>query len=71
MPDFTYAGPGGRIYPESRDSEGEMVGAVEPGDTRDLDEAIDQFWFPVAPPKGAKAAAVTTTPAGDGQKAEG
>jgi hypothetical protein len=56
MPEFTYAGPGGRAYTELRDEDGVITGLVEPGDTRNLAEAPDQFWLP-ADEKDAKPAA--------------
>jgi hypothetical protein len=46
MPDFRYAGPGTRTYPETRDRYGVLVGTVEPGDVLELDEAPDQWWVP-------------------------
>jgi hypothetical protein len=48
VPDFTYQGPGERVYPESRDSRGVNLGLVTPGDIRDLDEAPDGMWLPLS-----------------------
>lgn len=46
MPDFTYHGLTGKTYPESRQSDGDPVGTVEPGETRDLPGPLDEDWHP-------------------------
>jgi hypothetical protein len=48
MPEFTFAGPSARAYTESRCTDGEPVGTVEPGDIRDLPEPLDEHWQPVS-----------------------
>lgn len=46
MPEHFYTGTSGH-YPMGRDTSGLLLGAVEPGDVRDLDEAPDPAWLPV------------------------
>ena len=43
MPDYTYLGPGERFY-DRKDAQARNVGAVQPGDRREFDEAPDQWW---------------------------
>lgn len=57
MPDFTYSGPGVMFYPETRDATGHHLGAVCPGDIRDLDKAPDQWWHETADDERTEAAA--------------
>jgi hypothetical protein len=46
MPEFTYAGPGDRVYTESKDAHDRHLGLVVHGDIRELDEAPDHMWHP-------------------------
>lgn len=46
MPEHFYAGPSAGHYPMGRDAQGLPIGAVEPGDIRDLDDAPDPSWLP-------------------------
>ena len=44
MPEFTFAGTTPHTFPESRHSDGTPVRSVEPGEIRDLPEAINHQW---------------------------
>lgn len=44
MPEFTFTGTTEHTFPESRHSDGTPVRSVEPGEIRDLPEAIDHQW---------------------------
>jgi hypothetical protein len=45
LPEFTYAGQMPRHYTETRDTAGELLGLIQQGDVRDLDEApADGLW---------------------------
>lgn len=57
MPEFTFDGPGPMTYPDSRDSAAVIVGAVEPGGIRDLDEPLDHWWRETTDEDRARAAA--------------
>lgn len=46
MPPFRFCAPSAYDYPASRDTKGVPLGTVQPGDVRDLDEAIDRWWAP-------------------------
>ncbi len=46
MPLFEYAGPGPRVYPETRDAAGANLGEVRTGDRREFNAAPDQWWVP-------------------------
>jgi hypothetical protein len=46
MPEFVFTGPYASHYPEARDAAGLPVSDVEPGDVRDLDGPLDQWWQP-------------------------
>lgn len=46
MPAFVFTGLVETAYPFDRDAEGRPVGAVQPGDVRDLDEPLDWQWAP-------------------------
>ena len=48
MPDFVYTGSPG-MYPMLRDARDVPVGAVAPGDIRELDEAPGTSWTPLDP----------------------
>lgn len=48
MPEHFYTGPSSGHYPMGRDASGLLLGAVEPGDVRDLNEAPDPSWLPRA-----------------------
>ena len=67
MPKFTFTGLTGRSYTEARDSDGVVIGDVDPDTTRDLPEAPDHFWTPVAP---AGSTDKTARPADKAGKAE-
>lgn len=66
MPRFTYSGTDGRTYSETRDSSGEIIGTVAPGDEYTLPEAPDHFWTPSGPTrstvKSDKSATATPQP---------
>jgi hypothetical protein len=47
---YRFAGPTPYYFPASRDSHGAPLGDVNPGDERDLDEPVGQWWVPVTPP---------------------
>ncbi len=47
MPPFVFRAPSPYDYPASRDARGVPLGTVQPGDVRNLDEAIDRWWVPV------------------------
>jgi hypothetical protein len=76
MPLYRFAGPGPYYFPASRDARGVPLGDVQPGDVRDLDEPVGQWWVPAdgEPPPGpesdeeraraAMAAAAETPPDG-------
>lgn len=64
MPEFVFTGTGGRMYPESRDARNVPVGAVEPGDVRDLDGPLDGDWAPCEPAGGKPGRKGGTTPDG-------
>jgi hypothetical protein len=47
MPEpYRFASAQARIYPESRDALGQLIGLVEPGGTRELDGPLDADWIP-------------------------
>ena len=59
MPRYRFAGPGPYYFPASRDAHGAPLGDVNPGDERDLDEPVGQWWVPAdddAPAVEAEAA---------------
>ena len=75
MPLYRFAGPQPYYFPASRDSRGVPLGDVNPGDERDLDEPVGQWWVPAdgqdEPPvsdedraRAAMAAAAETPPDG-------
>ena len=43
---YRFAGPTSYYFPASRDSHGAPLGDVNPGDERDLDEPVGQWWVP-------------------------
>jgi hypothetical protein len=55
MPEYVYTGQPG-MYPMGRDAKGTLLGAVETGDVRDLDEAPDHQWRPVTDEERARTA---------------
>jgi len=62
VPEFVFTGPYASHYPEARDAAGRPVSDVEPGDVRDLDGPLDQWWQPAggggqdgSPPAGGEA----------------
>jgi len=57
MPDHQFTGPYPLTYPESRDARGIPVGTAGPGDVRDLDEPLDQWWAPAPDSPAGPAAA--------------
>ena len=46
MPLYKFAGPISYYFPASRDARGVPLGDVQPGDVRDLDEPVGQWWVP-------------------------
>jgi hypothetical protein len=46
MPPFRFTGLIDYYYPGTRDTKGVLLGTVEPGAERDLDEAPDRWWIP-------------------------
>ena len=48
MPLFEYAGPGPRVYPETRDAKGANLSEIQVGDRREFDAPPDQWWVPVS-----------------------
>ena len=46
MPLYRFAGPTPYYFPASRDARGAPLGDVNPGDVRDLDEPVGQWWVP-------------------------
>ena len=49
MPPYRFADPQARVYPETRDGHGELVGVAEPGDVRDFGVPPDHRWVPAEP----------------------
>ena len=46
MPLYRFAGPTPYYFPASRDTRGVPLGDIQPGDERDLDEPVGQWWVP-------------------------
>lgn len=46
MPSYQFTGLVETAYPFNRDAGGQPLGAVQPGDVRDLDKPLDWQWVP-------------------------